>query len=151
MQRTMNVILCSGKWHQALPYMDHVVIFPKTPDKNIHHIRSVVTSSRNAGVIFEPRKCQFFTSFTNFLGHHIKARWFEVASHTSNTILTCDQLEQWWNSNPLLNCVLFSGGLSPASPVLRWFWTKISKKTSQQGSENCLEKRMCLWKPFETK
>lgn len=65
----------------ALGYLHDVVIFFKTPERHIRHIREVLTLLMTPGVTLELKNCQLFTETIDYLGHSIRPRRLEIASH----------------------------------------------------------------------
>lgn len=56
----------------ALEYLDAIVLFTKTVEQQLNHLRSVLILLRNAGGILKLKHCSFFAETINFLGHVTK-------------------------------------------------------------------------------
>lgn len=69
LQRAIVVVIASVKSQFSLVYLDDLVIFPNSPDDDIHHVRSILTLLRNAGVTFKPRKFTSFHQTIDYVGH----------------------------------------------------------------------------------
>lgn len=85
-QRIMNVILSVVKWRFAIVYLDDILIFLNLLKEHFADVRKVSTLLNNTGVTVELRKCRFFTETTEYLGHIIRQRRFEIASRTTDAV-----------------------------------------------------------------
>lgn len=85
-RRTMVIILSTVKWQIALVYLDDIVVFSRTPEKHIYHVQHVLTLLNNARATLKLKKCKFFTDTIDYLGHVIRPRRLEIASHKTDTI-----------------------------------------------------------------
>lgn len=74
------------RWQYALSYLDDIVIFSRTPQEHIGHVRKVLTLLHDAGVTLQLKKCKFFTETINYLGHVIRPRRLDISSHTTDAI-----------------------------------------------------------------
>lgn len=82
----MDVILSTIKRKFALVYFNAILIFFRSTQKHISHIRHVLTLFRNAVVILMLKICEFFTETIAYLGHIIRLRHLQMASHITNDI-----------------------------------------------------------------
>lgn len=85
-QRKIDVIFASVKWEIALVSLNDVLLFSKTSDKYIKHIRSFSTLPRDVAFILELKNCEFFTSSLNYLECVISPRRLKIASLTFDAI-----------------------------------------------------------------
>lgn len=60
-QRTMGVILSTLLWKCAIIYLDDIVIFSKSPQEHIGHVKTMLTLLRNASVAMDSKKCKIST------------------------------------------------------------------------------------------
>lgn len=58
-QRTLNVIVFSKKWQFVLVHLEDIVVFSKTPQQLIGHVRKVLSVLHSAGTL-KPKKYEFF-------------------------------------------------------------------------------------------
>jgi len=68
-QRALDIILSGLKWKICLVYLDDVIIFSATPEQHIKDVDTVLTRLREAGVTLKLRKCKWFTTEVEYLGH----------------------------------------------------------------------------------
>ena len=68
-------------------YLDDIVIWSDTMEQHTKHIRLILGALRKAKLYCNPRKCHFYLSELDFLGHHISARSIEANTSKVNKIL----------------------------------------------------------------
>ena len=57
----------------AIAYLDDIIIFSKTPQKHLLHIRKVFEKLRSAKLSMKMSKCNFFSKEIQYLGHILSA------------------------------------------------------------------------------
>jgi hypothetical protein len=67
-QRMMDSILGTLRWEAALCYIDDVLIYSDTWESHIVHLRQLLTSCRQAGLMFSQEKCRFGYAELQLLG-----------------------------------------------------------------------------------
>ena len=67
-QRLMDKLL-QGMWECAATYLDDLVIYSCTWEEHLAHLQEVVMRLYRAGLIANPRKCQFGMAQCVYLGH----------------------------------------------------------------------------------
>ena len=70
-QRAMDKLLKSGIRKFCHVYMDDVIIFSRTPEEHLIHLKMVVDMLRKAEMKIKLKKCQFFLREIEFLGNTI--------------------------------------------------------------------------------
>jgi hypothetical protein len=70
-QRVMNQIFQKYLNKFVLIYLDDILIFSKTPQEHLQHIRQVLHIIRKNNLSLKAKKCHFFQSEVKFLGHVI--------------------------------------------------------------------------------
>ena len=85
-QRAIDVILAQVRWQYSLVYLDDIVVFSKTGEEHIDHVRSVLSLLADAGVTLKLKKCFFFTDKIDYLGHVIRPGKLQIAEHTTDAI-----------------------------------------------------------------
>ena len=70
-QRLMELVLAGLRWETCLIYLDDVVVFGRTWEEHLQHLRAVLTRLQEAHLQLHPGKCQFFRKSAVFLGHLI--------------------------------------------------------------------------------
>ena len=68
-QRLMNKILKPVLYESALVYLDDIIVFSKTLEDHIKHLETVFKLLAEAGLKLKLKKCEFFKTEINYLGH----------------------------------------------------------------------------------
>lgn len=68
-QRLMDLVLSGIQWKMALAYIDDIIVFSETFDEHIERIEEVFTRLRGANLKLKKKKCSFFKTEVEFLGH----------------------------------------------------------------------------------
>ena len=72
-QRLMQNCLGELNLTYALIYLDDVIVFSRTEEEHLHHLRVVFTRFLEHGLKLKPSKCHFLQDEITFLGHEISA------------------------------------------------------------------------------
>ena len=72
-QRLMNRILKPVLYESVLVYLDDIIIFSKTVDEHISHIASVFKLLAENGLKLKAKKCDFFKTKIDYLGHVVSS------------------------------------------------------------------------------
>ena len=59
----------------AIAYLDNIIIFSKTPQEHLSHIRMVFEKLKSANLSMKKRKCSFFLKRNTIFGSHSKHYW----------------------------------------------------------------------------
>ena len=70
-QRLMECVLRGLTWKIALIYLDDVLVYSRTFDADLEHLRLVFDRFREAGLKLKPSKCHFGQKKVKFLSHFI--------------------------------------------------------------------------------
>lgn len=68
-QKRINRVLALFIDKFVIVYIDDILIFSRTLEEHIDHLKQVLTALSNANLILNIKKCQFFQTETRFLGH----------------------------------------------------------------------------------
>lgn len=68
-QRLMERVLQGLVWKSTVVYLDDVVIFSRTPEEHVGHLREVLERFEAHNLKLKPRKCELFRSEVGYLGH----------------------------------------------------------------------------------
>lgn len=71
-QHALELILTKYKWKACFFYLADITIFSKSIEELICHVDNIIKSLYEAGVTVEIKKCKFFTSTVEALGHIIR-------------------------------------------------------------------------------
>ena len=77
-QRALDMILTKYKWQTCLIYLDDVIIYSKNVEEHIQHVDEILHCLSKAGVTLKIKKCKFFTTTVDYLGHVIKPGKLEI-------------------------------------------------------------------------
>ena len=66
-QRCMEGILGDLRDKIAIPYLDDIIVFSKTFEEHVEHLRLVLRRLREHGVKLKPRKCDLFKPDMKFV------------------------------------------------------------------------------------
>ena len=70
-QRLMECVLRGLNWKIALIYLDDVLVYSRTFEDHIKHLRLVFDRFREANLKLKPKKCHFGQNKVKYLGHVI--------------------------------------------------------------------------------
>ena len=65
----MERVLQGLVWKNVVVYLDDVVIFSKTPEEHVTHLREVFQRFETHHLKLKPRKCALFPAEVRYLGH----------------------------------------------------------------------------------
>jgi len=71
-QRALDIILSGLRWQTGLVYLEDVVLFSRTVEDHIRHLREVLLLLEKAGVSLKPSKCHLFQQEVESLGHVVR-------------------------------------------------------------------------------
>jgi deoxyuridine 5'-triphosphate nucleotidohydrolase len=85
----MNQVLRPYINKSVVVFLDDVLIFSKTPEEHLHHVREVLTTLRQHQLYAKVSKCEFARKQVEFLGHVVSERGLETASDK------VDKIKDW--------------------------------------------------------
>ena len=68
-QRLIEHVFRGMRWSKVVCYLDDICTFGKTFEQQLSNLREVFERLRQANLKLNPKKCQFFCTQINFLGH----------------------------------------------------------------------------------
>lgn len=68
-QRAMQEVLRGLNWKFVLVYLDDVIIFSKSFEEHLDHLKQVLERFRSVGLKLQPKKCTFAQKEVKYLGH----------------------------------------------------------------------------------
>ncbi len=68
-QRLMESVMSSMNWRQCLVYLDDVIVFSRTFDEHLTHLKEAFQAIEDAGLKLKPSKCFFAKPKIKYLGH----------------------------------------------------------------------------------
>ena len=88
-ERLTEYILSGMQWHEALVYIDDVVVFGKTFAECLGRLREVFLRFREHKLTFKPKKCELFRKEVEFLGHVVSEEGIQCNPNKISSI------QQW--------------------------------------------------------
>ncbi|CAB4004265.1 Retrovirus-related Pol poly from transposon, partial [Paramuricea clavata] len=85
-QRFMEHCLEGLKEDICIPYLDDIIIFSKTFDEHVEHVRLVIQRLRANGIKLKPEKCNFFQREVNYLGQIVSAEGYRLDPGKTETV-----------------------------------------------------------------
>ena len=85
----MTVALCEYIGQFCHVYIDEVVIWSDDLEQHEKHVDLIMLALRQSHLYLNGKKCQFFLTELDFLGHHISTRGIEPQSSK------CDKILKW--------------------------------------------------------
>jgi hypothetical protein len=70
-QNRVDRVLGDLKWQCCMPHIDDIIIYSKTIEEHLEHIKEVFRRLKEVGFHLKLRKCKFFMEQMEFLGHAI--------------------------------------------------------------------------------
>ena len=70
----------------AIAYLDDIIIFSKTPQEHLSHIRMVFEKLQSANLSMKKSKCSFFSKEIQYLGHILSATGIRPLPSKTHTI-----------------------------------------------------------------
>ena len=61
----------------AMGYLDYIIIFSKTEEEHLQHLKEIFTRLQNFGLKMKCEKCSFFKKHIQYLGHLVSEGGFE--------------------------------------------------------------------------
>ena len=94
-QRSMNLLLADLLDKCVLVYMDDILIYSKTADDHVAHVKAVFERLATKNWHVKEKKCALFLPEVEFLGHVVSAEGVKVA------VDKVDAVSSW----PMPTCV----------------------------------------------
>jgi RNase H-like domain found in reverse transcriptase/Reverse transcriptase (RNA-dependent DNA polymerase) len=85
-QRALDMILARVKWKTALIYLDDVIVYSRSIQDHIQHVEEILSLLQQLGASLKLKKCHFFQSSVDYLGHVIYPRKLAVAQKNIESI-----------------------------------------------------------------
>ena len=86
-QRKMNTLFKDVLYEFVLVYLDDIIVFSKTMDEHIRHLRIVFDLLTQENLKLKISKCDFFKTKIKYLGHIITASGFHPDDGKTRSIL----------------------------------------------------------------
>lgn len=71
-QRLIDRVLGDAKWQHALAYLDDIVVYSRTFEEHLSHLRDVLGKLKAAGITLNPSKAQICSSQVSLLGYKVE-------------------------------------------------------------------------------
>ena len=87
-QRFMEHCLGDYRDNFEVPYLDDLLIFSKTFEEHLNHIKLVLQRLKKHGIKIKPSKCNFFKREVSYLGRLISAEGYTVDPRSTEVLTT---------------------------------------------------------------
>ncbi len=85
-QRHMEDILRDLRDQIVIPYLDDLIIFSKTFDEHVIHVRTVLRRLREHGIKLKGQKCEMFKKEVKFLGRIVSEDGYRMDDNNVNAV-----------------------------------------------------------------
>ena len=85
-QRAVDMILGRYRWKSCLVYLDDIIVFSKTKEDHVQHVKEVLSTLKEVDFSLKLKKCEFFTQTVDYLGHVIHPGRLEVAKKNTEAV-----------------------------------------------------------------
>lgn len=82
----MDLVLASLKWQSAIAHFDNIVVFPKTVERHLNHLRHLLTVPREADLLLKLEKCPTFADIIKHLAQIIRPGKPEIADSSTDAV-----------------------------------------------------------------
>jgi Reverse transcriptase (RNA-dependent DNA polymerase) len=80
------MILEKVKWKTALIYLDDVIVYSRSMNDHLQHVNEILSMLQQTGASLKLKKCHFFQSSVDYLGHVIYPGKLAVAQKNIESI-----------------------------------------------------------------
>ena len=91
-QRYMETILHDYRDEFCIPYLDDVIVYSRTFDEHVEHMRQVLQRLQEHGVKLKAQKCHLFQREANYLGRIVSAEGYRPDPKHTDAIR---MLKEW--------------------------------------------------------
>ena len=85
----------TGLSHFTFTYFDNVLIFSKSYEEHLQHLKAVFQKFQATGLNIKLSKCQFFKTQLHYLGHKISANGLESLPKKFEAIKNLAPTKMW--------------------------------------------------------
>ena len=85
-QSLIEKVLVGLTWKFTSPYLDDCIIFPRTIEEHIEHLREVFRRFKDANLKINPTKCECFWRKIPFLGHIVSRGGIQADPEKTSTV-----------------------------------------------------------------
>jgi hypothetical protein len=68
-------------------YLDDIIIWSSSVEEHDRHVRTILAALRRHKLYCNPKKCEFFLTEVDFLGHHLSSRGVEAQDSKCSAVL----------------------------------------------------------------
>ena len=126
-QYLMSQVL-TGLNHFAFTYLDDVLIFYKSWEEHLQHLKTVFNRFKSAGLKIELSKFHFFKTQLHYLGHKISADGLELLSEKLDAIKNLAPAKTIDEAHQILGLLRYYHSFAPAFADITIPITNLLKK-----------------------
>jgi transposase InsO family protein len=136
-QRLMHEIFWEFLDQFLVIYLDDIIVFSKTEEEHLEHLRKVFEVIRKNQLYIQPEKCEFLAERVEFLGHFISADGIEMDPKKVQTIVDWPPLRNRQEVMSFLGLANYYRRFVPAfSAIAKPISDLLSKKTTWQWGQS---------------
>ena len=134
-QYLMSKVL-TGLSHFAFTYLDNILIFSKSYEEHLQHLKAVFEKFQAAGLKIKLSKCQFFKTQLHYLGHKISANGLELLSKKLKAIKNLAPAKNMDEAHKILGFLGYYRSFTPAFADITIPITSLLKKNTHLSGHN---------------
>ena len=85
-ERLMEFVLAGLQWSKCLVYLDDIIVYSKTFEEHLQHLREVFQRLREVGLKLKPSKCFLIRQKVAYLGHVVTPNGLETDPDKTNAV-----------------------------------------------------------------
>jgi hypothetical protein len=129
-QREMNNVLKDVLYEFTLVYLDDIIVFSKTLDDHIKHLKIIFKLLANEGLKLKLSKCDFFKTKIKYLGHVITVNGFHPDNKKITSILNYPEPQNVKQLLSFLGLVNYYRKFVRSYAEIAHYLTELTKKSS---------------------
>lgn len=146
-QRVMQDVLAPFLWVFALVYIDDIVIYSKTFEEHVMHIKQVLEAVEESGITLSPKKCHFGYQSLQLLGQKVSRLGLSTHKSKVDTILDLKKPRNVKELQTFLGMMTYFSAYIPyyawvVTPLFRllkkgarWTWNELEQEAFELSKQ----------------